>query len=270
MESKVERIKDILTDYPPTLDLEEWKDKVAVIISSLCQSEPPEQRYDPAIVRIPITSKPEQVACLKPDNCWGCKFADIPNRLCTLLKEVKNEIGIIHTNDVPKWCPVPSTLAKDIENPNEIRTKVRQKINAMLSPSGFSIGSVYNQNPDDESAEYIICDSDGDEIDIDSLTTLMKQYMTVGNDPIPSSEGMLPEDKLAIVFFKQKYPETEWCYMDLATKQEYIGLAKEFLAKAMPLIEAPLRAEIEMLNLALMNRKSEVIRLKDAIIRNQQ
>jgi hypothetical protein len=36
------------------------------------------------------------------------------------------------------------------------------------------------------------------------------------------------------------------------------------------LIEAPLRAEIEMLNLALMNRKSEVIRLKDSIIRNQQ
>ena len=169
MESKVEQVKKILEIYWINgwfADSRDYAEKIDALYTS------------PEV--------PQQVVCTKPDNCWGCKFADIPNRLCTLLKEVKNEIGIIHTNDVPKWCPVPSTLAKDIENPNEIRTKVRQKINAMLSPSGFSIGSVYNQNPDDESAEYIICDSDGDEIDIDSLTTLMKQYMTPDSESTPA------------------------------------------------------------------------------------
>ena len=122
MKNKVEQVKRLIYDVL----IEKGVPEVAKQIDALYNS--------PEV--------PKQVACLKPDNCWGCKFADIPNRLCTLLKEVKNEIGIIHTNDVPKWCPVPSTLAKDIENPNEIRTKVRQKINAMLSPSGFKLTAI--------------------------------------------------------------------------------------------------------------------------------
>jgi hypothetical protein len=50
---------------------------------------------------------PEMVVCPKPVRCTDCKFADISNRLCELLKEVKNEIGIIHEKDIPNWCILP-------------------------------------------------------------------------------------------------------------------------------------------------------------------
>ena len=71
----------------------------------------------------------------------------------------------------------------------KIKESVRIEINKMLEGSGFSIGKVY----DEASTEYIVCDSDGDEIDTDSLKTLMETYMTPDDDT--KSEAAIRADQ---------------------------------------------------------------------------
>ena len=47
---------------------------------------------------------------------------------------------------------------------------------------------------------------------------------------LPAQPELLTADKLAIVFFKQKYSESEWCYMDINIKQKYIEKADSILS----------------------------------------
>jgi ribosomal protein L31 len=57
----------------------------------------------------------------------------------------------------------------------ESEEKVRNVINKMLEPTGFSIGVVFDSSG---IIEYMVCDRDGDEMDLDVLKNMMDVYMT--------------------------------------------------------------------------------------------
>ena len=211
----------------------------------------------------------QQVVCPKSDNCWGCQFADITNRLCTLLKEVKNEIGIIHTNDVPKWCPVPSTPEPEqvvcpkcggdghwflpIMGTTKVCTNCNGTGKVPVTPTSEKY---YWWCPN--------CKEEKSSIQVTYGENCTECGGRVESLPVPQtlSEGMLLKEQQIDHEF-EKYPMLKKCGVTLYCC--IMDILRLQLAKVIPLIEAPLRAEIETLNLVLMNRKSEIVNLQARI-----
>lgn len=123
---------------------------------------------------------------------------------------------------------------------------IREKINAILAPSGFSIGSIYLNDPDEPEAEYIVCDSDGDEIDIDSLTNIMKHYMTP--DTKPESVLLLTDEEIIILL--DKFRKEPLLLVQAAVKGEY--------HKAEPIIRAKYEARIKELEARLKGQVADL------------
>jgi hypothetical protein len=75
--------------------------------------------------------------------------------------------------------------------PDDQKEATRQEINKMLEPSGFSIGTISDSTG---ILEFTICDRDGDEIDLGSMTHIMDDYMTPNDDSLQPVEVVLPRN----------------------------------------------------------------------------